>query len=188
MGMQSPPPPPPSGGYPPPPPPPPGGYQPPPPPPGGGYPQMPYGGGQAPVPYTPQGGYGGFWIRVVAYIIDGIILSVISVIVDAIFRANPTDPSSPGYAAANAVNFGIDIAYFIGFWSYWSATPGQRLFKLRVADANTMQPIGPGKAVLRYIGLIIAFIVCFIGVIWVAFDPRKQGWQDKIAGTVVLQG
>jgi len=29
--------------------------------------------------------------------------------------------------------------------------------------------------------------VCFIGVIWVAFDSRKQGWMDKIAGTVVLR-
>ena len=148
---------------------------------------MPYG-GQPPVPYAPQGGYGGFWIRVVAYIIDAILLGVVGSIIDAVFRANPTDPSSPGYTAASLVNFLIGAGYFIGFWSYWSATPGQRIFKLRVADANTMQPIGIGKAVLRYIGLIIAFAVCLIGVIWVAFDARKQGWADKIAGTVVLQG
>jgi uncharacterized RDD family membrane protein YckC len=51
-----------------------------------------------------------------------------------------------------------------------------------------MQPITAGKAVLRYIGLFISFIVCFVGVIWVAFDARKQGWMDKIAGTLVLQG
>jgi uncharacterized RDD family membrane protein YckC len=147
---------------------------------------MPYGG--PPVAYAPQGNYGGFWIRVVAYIIDVIIVGVVGLVVDVIFRANPNDPSSSGYAAANGINFLIGIAYFVGFWSYWSATPGQRILKLRVVDANTMQPIGVGKAILRYIGLIVSFVVCFIGVIWVAFDARKQGWMDKIAGTVVLQG
>ena len=149
---------------------------------------MPYGGGQPPVPYTPQGGYGGFWIRVVAYIIDGILLGVVGLIVDAIFRVNPTDTSSSAYTGAEGINFVIWFIYFAAFWSYWSASPGQRIFKLRVVDANTMQPISTGKAVVRALGLFIAFIVCFIGVIWVAFDARKQGWADKIAGTVVLQG
>jgi uncharacterized RDD family membrane protein YckC len=65
---------------------------------------------------------------------------------------------------------------------------GQRIFKLRVVDANTGQPIGLGKAVVRWLGLLVSFVVCFVGVIWVAFDARKQGWMDKIAGTLVLQG
>ena len=63
-----------------------------------------------------------------------------------------------------------------------------RVFKLRVVDANTGQPIGLGKALLRWVGLIVSFLVCFVGVIWVAFDGRKQGWMDKIAGTLVVQG
>jgi len=145
-------------------------------------------GGQPMAPYAPQANYGGFWIRVVAYIIDGIIVGVVGLIVDVIFRANPNDPSSAGYGIANLINFLIGVAYFVGFWTYWSATPGQRVLKLKVVDANTMQPIGVGKALLRYIGLIVSFLVCFVGVIWVAFDARKQGWMDKIAGTVVLQG
>jgi uncharacterized RDD family membrane protein YckC len=148
---------------------------------------MGYSGGP-PVPYAPQANYGGFWIRVVAYIIDAILLGIVGVIVDAIFRVSPNDTSSPGYTLASLINFVIGMAYFVGFWSYWSATPGQRILKLRVVDANTLQPIGAGKAVLRYIGLIVSFLVCFVGVIWVAFDARKQGWMDKIAGTVVLQG
>ncbi len=175
--MQSPPPPPPPEGSSPPPP-----QMPPPPP-------APYGGGYAPQPYAaPQGRFGGFWIRVVAYIIDGIILGVVGAIIDIIFHVNPNDPNSSGYYAANGVNFLISAGYFIAFWTAWSASPGQRLLKLRVVDANTTQPITVGKAVLRYIGLVISFFVCFIGVIWVAFDSRKQGWMDKIAGTVVLQG
>jgi uncharacterized RDD family membrane protein YckC len=42
-------------------------------------------------------------------------------------------------------------------------------------------------SLLRYVGLIISFAVIFIGVIWVAFDGRKQGWHDKIAGTLVVR-
>jgi uncharacterized RDD family membrane protein YckC len=26
-----------------------------------------------------------------------------------------------------------------------------------------------------------------MGLLWVAFDPRKQGWHDKLAGTVVIR-
>jgi uncharacterized RDD family membrane protein YckC len=148
---------------------------------------MPYG-GQAPVAYAQPAAYGGFWIRVVAYIIDAVILGIIGSIINILFHTNPTDTQSQTTTLASLINFAIGIAYFVGFWSYWSATPGQRLLRLRVVDANTGQPISAGKAILRYIGLIIAFLVCFIGVIWVAFDARKQGWQDKIAGTVVLQG
>src|SRR3981189_3784888 len=92
---------------PPPPPPPPVGSPPPPPPqrPGGGYP--------APG-YAPQAKYGGFWIRVVAYIIDFIILAVVGVIIQAIFRVHPNHPTSPGYTAASLVQPVIGIAYFAG--------------------------------------------------------------------------
>jgi uncharacterized RDD family membrane protein YckC len=73
-------------------------------------------------------------------------------------------------------------------WTYQGATLGQRIFGLRVVDANTGQRIQLGKAALRWVGLLVSFLVCFIGVIWVAFDGRKQGWMDKIAGTLVLRG
>ncbi len=184
--MQNPPP--------PPPPPPAGDYPPPPPPPpGGGYPPAPYqppmGGAYAPIQgHVPAATYGGFWIRVVAYIIDVIILAVVQVILDVIFHTNPSDPSSPGYSTTEVLNLVISLVYFAGLWTYWGATLGQRIFKLRVVDANTGQTIGLGKALLRWLGLFISFIACFIGVIWVAFDSRKQGWMDKIAGTYVLQG
>jgi uncharacterized RDD family membrane protein YckC len=178
--MQNPPPPPPPSGPPPmsPPPPPSGGYMPPPPQPMGGY--MPSA--------APAGNYGGFWIRVVAYIIDVIILAVVGRVIDAVFQVNPTDPTSGAYGPASLINLVIDVAYFAGQWTYFGATLGQRVFKLRVVDANTGQPIGLGKALLRWVGLIVSFLVCFVGVIWVAFDGRKQGWMDKIAGTLVVQG
>ena len=162
---------------PPPPPPPPGGYSPPPPPPPGGFPppppQMPPQMPGSPYPaqaYAPQANYGGFWIRVVAYIIDGVLLVIVNAVIDAIFHANPADPSSSGYGISTGFEIIISFAYFAGLWTYWGATLGQKALKLRVVDANTMQPIGFGKAALRWVGLIVSFLVCFVGVIWVAFD------------------
>ncbi|TAN33986.1 RDD family protein [bacterium] len=182
------PPPPPPGGYPP-PPPPAGGYSPPPPPAGGYSPPPPMPGVYSPAPaYAPRAAYGGFWIRAVAYLIDGVILAVVSRLFDALLQANPADPASANYGLAAGLNLLIGIAYFVGLWTYWGATLGQRIFKLRVVDANTGGPIDVTKALIRWIGLFISFLACFIGVIWVAFDARKQGWMDKMAGTVVLQG
>jgi len=161
-------------------PPPPPGYAPP--------PQMP--GGYQPMAVASPGSYGGFWIRVVAYIIDAIILGIIGGIISVPIGVNYSDLNSLSSGAARTSN-GIDLilsfAYFTLLWSYMGASLGQRVLGLRVVDATTGQPIGFGKAALRWLGLFISFLVCLIGVIWVAFDARKQGWMDKIAGTVVVR-
>ena len=154
---------------------------------------------QSPPPPPPTGGYmpaqgyasaryGGFWIRVVAYIIDAIILGVVAGIIDAILHINLTDPASPSRTTGSGISLALSLLYFAGMWSYQGATLGQRIFGLKVVDANTGQRISLGKAALRWVGLLISFFVCFVGVIWVAFDARKQGWMDKIAGTLVTQG
>lgn len=198
------PPPPPGGGYPP--PPPPGGGYPPPPPPGGGYsPPPPLPGGYAPAPVPAYGAqqvrYGGFWIRFVAVFLDGIIVSIpvfILGVIVGVFAAVASNASgnsnSNGVGVATTglgflvdlIGLAISIGYFIYFWGR-GQTIAMRLFHLRVADATTGQPIGYGRAALRYLGYIISAIVCYVGLIWAAFDSRKQGWHDKIAGTVVLQ-
>ena len=42
------------------------------------------------------------------------------------------------------------------------------------------------RMLLRYVGLLIGIVIFFLGVIWAGFDRRKQGWHDKMAGTVVV--
>jgi uncharacterized RDD family membrane protein YckC len=142
----------------------------------------------APVAYASQTSYGGFWIRVAAYIIDAIILGIIGAIFSIPLAVDYTDMNSSGYRASQGISLLLSAIYFTGLWSYMGASLGQRIFGMRVVDANTGQPITLGKALLRWIGLVLSFAVCLIGVIWVAFDGRKQGWMDKIAGTVVLRG
>jgi uncharacterized RDD family membrane protein YckC len=189
---------------PPPPPPPPSGGYPPPPPPSGGYPPAPPlpqpGGYPAPQAYG-QVTYGGFWIRLVAYIIDAVIIFIPTFVIGLVIgliaaaSAGAANNSSNANAIAGSgasvlvdlIAFVITVGYFVYFWGR-GQTIGMRVFHLRVADAVTGQPIGYGRAALRYLGYIISAIVCYIGLIWAAFDGRKQGWHDKIANTVVLQG
>lgn len=147
--------------------------------------------------YAPQVRYGGFWIRFVSIFIDGLIVGIPVGIVSAIVGAAVTTASNNSSAAGAAfsgiqalvdlVGFAVEIAYFVYFWGQ-GQTLAMRLFHLRVADATTGLPIGYGRAALRYVGYILSIIVCYIGLIWAGFDSRKQGWHDKIASTVVLQG
>jgi uncharacterized RDD family membrane protein YckC len=159
------------------------------PPPPPGYPPAQMPSGYQPMAVASPGSYAGFWIRVVAYIIDAILLGIVGVLTVP-FTGAYNDPNNLN-TAATRTSSGIDLVlsflYFTLLWSYMGASLGQRLLGLHVVDATTGQPIGFGKAALRWIGVLISFFICFIGVIWVAFDARKQGWGDKIAGTVVVR-
>jgi uncharacterized RDD family membrane protein YckC len=72
-------------------------------------------------------------------------------------------------------------------WTKYAKTPGMMLFCMYVADADTGAKPSLKQSVLRYIGLILAFIPFSLGLIWIVFDKHNQGWQDKMANTVVLQ-
>ncbi len=129
---------------------------------------------------TPR--YAGFWIRVVAYLIDAVILGVVGGILGGVAlhsRSVDAQSSSPGAL--------LSLIYFGLLWSHYGGgqTLGMRLLKLRVVGTDGNQ-IGVVRALLRWVFLFISFVVCFIGVIWVAFDPQKQGWHDKVASTHVI--
>ena len=80
----------------------------------------------------------------------------------------------------------LPVIYFIVAWAI-GGTIGQRVLGMRVVNASTGQPLGIGRALLRFVGYIIAEAVIFIGLIWIGIDSRKQGWHDKIAGSLVIR-
>jgi uncharacterized RDD family membrane protein YckC len=57
----------------------------------------------------------------------------------------------------------------------------------RIVDAKTGGKPATSQLVIRYLGYYVSTIPLFLGLIWVGFDPRKQGWHDKLAGTVVVR-
>jgi uncharacterized RDD family membrane protein YckC len=72
------------------------------------------------------------------------------------------------------------------FWIYKSATPGKMLFKVKIVDAKTGNAPTVKQAVIRYIGYYISILPMGLGLLWICWDKKKQGWHDKLAGTVVI--
>lgn len=71
-------------------------------------------------------------------------------------------------------------------WIKLKGTPGKLLLSCVVVDANTHMRINFAQALIRYFGYIVSMIPLGLGFLWVLWDPRRQGFHDKIAGTVVL--
>lgn len=71
-------------------------------------------------------------------------------------------------------------------WKTWSATPGKMLMRIKVVDATNEQPMTDKQILIRCLGYIPACAVFFIGIFWISFNKRKQGWHDKMANTVVI--
>lgn len=132
----------------------------------------------------------GFWPRVGATIIDSIIMLVItSPLMIAIYGGDyftGNDLSLVCGPADFLVTWVLPAVATILFWMYKQATPGKLAVSARVVDARTGNPPTLGQSIIRYLGYFVSMLPLFLGIIWVAFDPRKQGWHDKLAGTVVI--
>lgn len=144
--------------------------------------------------------YGGFWRRWMALMIDKFILSIIYVTLVMlelrIFPSSPyaRRPDLPAgiWGSMNGrflmghclMSLVISMTYFTYFHGTTGQTPGKMLLKLQVVG-TTGEKLTYGIALLRWIGSIISCLTFFLGFLWVAFDSKKQGWHDKIAGTVV---
>jgi uncharacterized RDD family membrane protein YckC len=125
----------------------------------------------------PSGPRAGFFIRLGAWLIDVVLLGIVSVVIDLIV----------GQAAGGAVGLLVGIAYY-GYLegSNSGQTIGKRVVGIRVIDFNTGGPIGFGRAVIRYFGRIVSIIACFLGYLWMLWDKEKQTWHDKFASDVVV--
>jgi uncharacterized RDD family membrane protein YckC len=130
--------------------------------------------------------FGGFWIRFAAYIIDGLILGLISIVIDVVLF-NLISSASTLQSVGSVIGLVIGFLYFAWSWVRTGSTPGMSLLGLQVVRDADGGPITWGKAFIRYVGIIISTLVLFIGLIWVAFDKRKRGWHDLMAGTVVIR-
>lgn len=133
--------------------------------------------------------YAGFWIRTGAAIIDSIlVLIIIAPILTAIYGAEYWAGESLVFGVWDVLlNYILPAIAVIIFWVYKSATPGKMLMKLTIVDAETGDEPTTGQFIGRYFGYYVSAIPLFLGIIWVGIDKRKQGWHDKLAGTVVIK-
>ena len=111
----------------------------------------------------------GFWRKAGAVAIDFILLSVV-------MAATIKPP----------LGFLLWIAYFTGMWYWKGTTIGGLVLGLRVVRLDD-RPMDLPTALVRALGGALGILMCFLGLLWCAWDPEKQGWHDKMAGTVVIR-
>lgn len=137
--------------------------------------------------------YAGFWVRFLAFVLDGIILGVLSAALSPFAGPQFTVTGSGAaavfafHATANALGTLVGLVYFLGFWSWRGQTPGMMPFNMQVLGVADGKKIDLVRGLLRYVGYILSAIPFLLGFIWAAFDSRKQGWHDKLAQTVVIR-
>ncbi len=120
----------------------------------------------------------GFWRRFAAALIDGILLSI----VNGVLRAALGLRIGPGAALGLALSAG----YFMYFHGRTGQTPGNAALGIRVVDERERlgKPIGYGRAFLRWLVSIPSAFIVLLGYLWMLWDPRKQTWHDKAAGSL----
>jgi uncharacterized RDD family membrane protein YckC len=133
--------------------------------------------------------YVGFWMRVVASLIDTILILIIIAPFLVFIYGDEYLTSASLYLGGWDIFFQyiFPAIVVILFWIYRSATPGKMILGMKIVDAKTGDKPGTRQYILRYLGYYVSTIPLLLGLIWVGFDDRKQGWHDKIAGTVVVK-
>ena len=133
--------------------------------------------------------YAGFWIRVWASLIDtALVCALIFPVLTAIYGRAYWDSSKFIQGPADFLLSWIAPAVAVVlFWMARQATPGKMAIGARVVDARTGGKPSTGQLIGRYLGYFVSTVPLCLGLLWVAFDPRKQGWHDKLAGTVVVR-
>jgi uncharacterized RDD family membrane protein YckC len=134
--------------------------------------------------------YAGFWLRFCAMIIDSILFVLLLIPLPLIYGFGQYLNSGPlSYLGVWHIllELILPITLTILLWLRFSATPGKMFLKLKIVDTKTSGPITFRQALIRYIGYLPSFYCLLLGILWVAFDKRKQGWHDKLASTAVIR-
>jgi uncharacterized RDD family membrane protein YckC len=120
----------------------------------------------------------GFWRRFGASLIDGIVIGIVSTIVQ--------------YATSRGVGYvvGFVVAgiYFGYFHGTTGRTPGNAALGITVVGVRDGigRPIGYQRAIVRWLMSYVSAVVILIGYLWMLWDPQKQTWHDKVAGSVPI--
>jgi uncharacterized RDD family membrane protein YckC len=133
--------------------------------------------------------YVGFWLRVGAALLDTILLMMLTVPL-LWYLYGPAywqDASFDGGLADLFIGWVLPAIVIMLFWLARSSTPGKMAIDAVIVDARTKARPSARQFLVRYIGYFVSSIPLGLGLLWVGIDARKQGWHDKMAGTVVIK-
>jgi uncharacterized RDD family membrane protein YckC len=121
----------------------------------------------------------GFWRRFLSAVIDGLVISVVAAIVGRF----------AGGLARELVSGLGSLAYFTWFHGSTGRTPGNAALGIRVVDfrEGRVEPIGFGRAALRWLVSIPSALLILVGYLWMLWDRDRQTWHDKAAGSLPIR-
>ncbi len=157
----------------------------------------------------------GFWARFAAFIIDGVIVSLFYIPFWLTLQIGPQRTTSCHVEDGSITGFGDEpnalcrvpsggtiavavalaiVALVAGVVYYGKLdggprgqTIGKRALGIRVVDKYTGGPIGTGRGVGRYFARILSGLACYLGYLWMLWDPEKQCWHDKLVDDYVVK-
>ena len=134
--------------------------------------------------------YVGFWARFAANFLDGILISIF-VSPGSIWLAYETERrvGSNDWGAALAfysVLYILSQVILLVLWCKKQASIGKMAISVKIVDARTGGAPTKGQLIGRYFAYVLSWLPLGLGFLWIAFDSKKQGWHDKLAGTAVV--
>jgi len=134
-------------------------------------------GGFVPQTGRASGPRAGFGTRLLALIVDVLVLLIPNIILVVALDQ----------VLANLLSTLLALAYYTYFeGGPRGQTPGKRVLGIRLIDFTAGGPIGYGRALVRAIGRWVSGIPLGLGYFWMLWDKEKQCWHDKFANAVVV--
>jgi uncharacterized RDD family membrane protein YckC len=136
--------------------------------------------------------YTGLVTRAIALVIDALIIQAVALVSGAVVGLLvqvlhvPDTVDTVIKAVGGAVYLVWAASYFVFFWSTTAQTAGAHIMRFRVLSATTGEPLSIPRAIVRFLGLILATIPLFAGFWPVLFTRRRRGLPDWMANTVVV--
>lgn len=137
--------------------------------------------------------YAGFWIRLLASLLDGVILLVAAICI-MVLTGVPMEHMMDfinveleGYTWQQSMYVFLSLLYVILLpASTLQGTLGKAALGLKITDVNG-ERISVWRSLGRALSEILSTIILFIGYIMIAFHRQKRGLHDIIAGTYVIR-
>lgn len=132
----------------------------------------------------------GFWRRLVAFLVDYVVLYVGVAMLFLASLLAIEGPSDAALAWLNWLSWLLLLIYPAYYVALEGSTRGQTLGKralgIRVVGRESGTSIGYWAATGRFFARIISALPLFLGYFWMLWDAEKQTWHDKLAGSVVV--
>jgi uncharacterized RDD family membrane protein YckC len=157
----------------------------------------------------------GFWERLAALLIDLVVTGLFALPAVIALEVGPRRTTPCTVENGTVTGFGDEpnalctvpnsltwtifgllvLAALVGIVVYYSRleggatgqTVGKRVLGIRVVDKLTGGPIGTGRGVGRFFARVLSGLVCFVGYLWMLWNPDSQTWHDMIVDSYVVK-